>query len=50
MGVNVAVTVFAASMVTTQVSSVPEHPLPDHPAKALSASGAAVRVTVAPFM
>jgi hypothetical protein len=50
MGEKVAVTVFAASMVTTQVGSVPEHPPPDHPAKALAASGAAVRVTVASFM
>ena len=44
-GVNVAVTLFAAFMVTTH-GPVPEHHPPDQPVKALPASGVAVRVTV----
>ena len=43
---NVAVTLFAASIVTTQ-PAVPVHP-PLHPVKVLEASAAAVRVTAVP--
>jgi hypothetical protein len=44
---KVAVTVVAVFIVTTH-DPVPEQPPPDQPVKVLSASGAAVSVTVAP--
>jgi hypothetical protein len=44
LAVNVAVTVFAASIVTAHVP-VPEHPLPVQPAKVELTDGEAVRVT-----
>jgi hypothetical protein len=45
--VNVAVTVFAAFIVTAH-DPVPAHPPPDQPAKELLVSGDAVRVTTVP--
>jgi hypothetical protein len=45
--VNVAVTVFAAFIVTAH-DPMPAHPPPDQPAKELLVSGVAVRVTTVP--